>query len=138
MNVSKNITYREAIYSETANRKGMDNTPDDEQFENMQFVAEMIFQKVRRHFGVPIQVNSFFRSPAVNRAVGGSRTSQHCTGQAIDLDAIPGTGVTNKMIFDYIKDNLEFDQLINEYNYSWVHVSFKKNGNNRMQILKIG
>jgi hypothetical protein len=136
--VSKNISYKEATHSTTAKRLGIDNTPDAEQFSNMIYVAENVFQPVREHFGVPIYVSSFFRSEALNSAIRGSSSSTHMKGEAIDLDADVFGKVTNAQIFHYIKDNLEFDQLIWEFGTedepAWVHVSLSK-GNNRNQIL---
>jgi len=99
-------------------------------------VGIRVFDVVREHFKTPLRVSSFYRSPILNKAVGGAPFSQHVKGQAIDIQ---GTGkVTNKMIFDFIKENLDFDQLINEFNYSWVHVSYVSKEKNRKQILKIG
>ena len=136
-NISKYISYQEATTSQTAVRKGIKNDPGDNELLAMQLVGIRVFDVVREHFKTPLRVSSFYRSPELNSAIGGSsRTSQHVKGQAIDIQ---GTGkVTNKMIFDYIKENLDFDQLINEYNYSWVHVSYVSKEKNRKQILKIG
>lgn len=137
--VSKNISYKEATHSTTAKRLGIDNTPDAEQFSNMIYVAENVFQPIREHFGVPIYVSSFFRSEALNKAIRGSASSTHMKGEAMDLDADVYGGVTNADIFHYIKDNLEFDQLIWEFGTdeepSWVHVSLSKR-TNRNQVLK--
>jgi len=136
--VSKNISYKEATHSTTAKRLGIDNTPDAEQFSNMVYVAENVFQPVREHFGVPIYVSSFFRSEELNKAVNGSINSTHKKGEAMDLDADVFGKITNADIFYYIKDNLEFDQLIwefgTEWDPAWVHVSLSKR-NNRNQIL---
>jgi hypothetical protein len=136
-NISKYITYQEATTSQTAVRKGIKNYPGDNELLAMQLLGIRVFDVIREHFKTPLRVSSFYRSPELNSAIGGSsRTSQHVKGQAIDIQ---GTGkVTNKMIFDYIKENLDFDQLINEYNYSWVHVSYVSKEKNRKQILKIG
>jgi hypothetical protein len=137
--VSKNISYKEATHSTTAKRLGIDNTPNAEQFSNMVYVAENVFQPIREHFGAPIYVSSFFRSEALNRAIKGSVNSTHLKGEAMDLDADVYGGVSNAQIFHYIKNNLEFDQLIWEFgtdeNPAWVHVSLSKR-NNRKQILK--
>jgi hypothetical protein len=85
---------------------------------------------------VPIHISSGYRSIELNKCIGGSLTSQHCTGEAIDIDMDGSpSGVTNKMVFDYIKDNLVYDQIINEFDYSWVHVSYAANGKNRKQAL---
>ena len=134
-NISKYITYLEATTSQTATRKGIVNIPGDKELINMQLVGIRVFDVIRKHFKTPLRVSSFYRSLLLNNSIGGSKTSQHVKGQAIDIQ---GTGkVTNKMIFDYIKENLDFDQLINEYNYSWVHVSYVSKEKNRKQILNI-
>lgn len=105
----------------------------------MKLVAETCFEPIRNHFGIPLPVSSFFRCEALNKAIGGSKTSQHCKGEAIDMDA-DGSPITNKQIFDWAKANLKFDQLIWEYgtseNPAWVHISFSKHGN-RNQVLYI-
>lgn len=137
--ISKHISYKEATNSFTAKRKGVNNEPNYEVLLNMQNIADNVFEKVRANFGVPIKINSFYRSPELNRLIGGSATSQHCKGQAIDLDDTY-EGLTNKEIFNYIKDNLSFDQLIWEFgtdnNPNWVHVSYVSESKNRKQILK--
>ena len=139
-NISKYITYAESVNSQTATRKKIDNTPNEMELISMQLVALRVFDNVREHFNTPIRVSSFFRSTELNKAVGGARTSQHTKGQAIDMQ---GTGkLSNKMIFDYIKENLDFDQLIWEFgdknNPAWVHVSYVSREKNRKQILYIG
>lgn len=138
--ISPNVTYTEATKSDTAIKHGIDNTPNELQLANMRSVAQNIFQPVRNRFRVPIAITSFFRSEKLNRKIGGSRTSQHCAGEAMDIDADVMGMVSNREIFNYIKDNLVFDQLIWEFgdNYepAWVHVSFKRIGINRGQILK--
>lgn len=138
--LSPNLTLSEATKSQTAVRLGIDNTPTHDHFQNLVVIATKVFQKVRDHFGVPIAVTSGYRSPALNKAIGGSERSQHTKGEALDLDADVFGNVTNKEIFDYIKDNLEFDQLIWELgsddNPAWVHVSHKANGTNRNQVLR--
>lgn len=137
-NISKYITYKEATYSTTAIKKGIKNDPSPTELESMKLVGTKVFDKVREHCNKPIAINSFYRSKKLNSIIGGSSTSQHCKGEALDIDDSLG-GVTNKEIFDYIKNNLEFDQLIYEFgndkNPDWVHVSYKKSGN-RKQILK--
>ena len=133
-NISKHITFTEATQSPTAVKLGINNNPDKAQLEAMQLVAEKCFEPLRTWYGKPIKVNSFFRSDLLNRAVKGSLTSQHKKGEAIDLDA--GSKEENKKLFDWIKANLDFDQVINEYNYSWVHISYSKT-KNRKQILII-
>ena len=133
-NISKHITFAEATHSPTAVKLGINNNPNEEQLKAMKLVAEKCFEPLRTWYNKPIKVNSFFRSDLLNRAVKGSLTSQHKKGEAIDLDA--GSKEENKKLFDWIKANLDFDQVINEYNYSWVHVSYSKK-KNRKQILII-
>jgi hypothetical protein len=140
MNLSKNLTLFEMTRSETAKRKGVSNEPTPEHIENMKVLAEKIFQPIRDHFGVPIYITSGYRSLALNKKIGGVKNSQHTLGQAIDIDQSGHeSGITNKDIFNFIKDNLNFDQLIAEFKESndlgWVHVSYKPIGNQRKQIL---
>jgi hypothetical protein len=142
MKISKHITLTEATKSQTAIRKGIDNTPNESQIESMKLVAEMCFEPLREWYGKPIGISSFFRSVALNRAVKGSPRSQHCKGQAIDIDAdIFNNGITNRDIYQWLVDNADFDQIIWEYgddnNPAWVHVSYVGNGKNRKQQLKI-
>ena len=138
MRLSKNLTLREAIKSNTATRLGINNTPEEWEIHNLRAVAENVFQPVRDHFGVPIAVSSGYRSKELNRAIGGSKYSQHMIGEALDLDADVYGKVTNAEIFNYIKNNLEWDQMIWEFGDdeepNWVHVSYKEAGNNRKQI----
>ncbi len=136
MKLSKNLSLSEVIKSNTAIKNGIDNSPTLEHLNNLEILAEKIFQPIREHFGVPIGISSGYRSKALNKAIGGSKTSQHCSGQALDLDADIYGKVTNKEIFDFIVENLDFDQVINEYNYSWVHVSYNSRQVNRKQVLK--
>lgn len=137
--ISKNISYKEATHSTTAKRLGIDNTPNAEQMSSMRYVAENVFQPIREHFSVPIYISSFYRSEALNKAIRGSSSSTHIKGEAMDLDADVFGRINNAQIFNYIKDHLEFDQLIWEFgtddNPAWVHVSLSKR-NNRNQILK--
>jgi hypothetical protein len=139
MQLSKNLALVEVTRSETAKRRGISNMPTPEHIENFKLLAEKVFQPIREHFGVPIHISSGYRSKALNTAIGGSLTSQHCSGEAIDID-MDGTSVTNAQIFNYIKDNLSFDQLIWEFgtdtNPDWVHVSYESTGKQRKQILK--
>ena len=138
MQLSKNLSLAEVTRSETAKRKGISNMPTPEHIENFKLLAEKVFQPIREHFGVPIHISSGYRSKALNTAVGGSLSSQHCSGKAIDID-MDGTSVTNAQIFNFIKDNLNFDQLIAEFpensNPAWVHVSYESTGKQRKQIL---
>ena len=136
MKLSQHLDLSEVTRSNEAKRKGISNMPTSEHIENFKKLAENIFEPIRKHFGVPIMISSGYRSKELNKAIGGATTSQHLLGQAIDID-MDGTpnGVTNKMVFDYIKAHLNFDQLINEFDYSWVHVSYNPTGKQRKQIL---
>ena len=139
MRISKHISYKEATQSQTATRKGISNDPDAYQLQNMQLLAEKVFEPIREHFGVPISINSFFRSQKLNKAIGGASGSQHTQGRAIDIDDTLG-GVSNKQMFEYIKNHLDFDQLIWEFgdnnNPAWVHVSYVSEIENRRRVLK--
>lgn len=137
--LTANFTLEELIVSPTAKRLGLSNVPSQEHIANMKYVCEKILEPVRAHFGKPVQINSSYRSPLVNKAVGGSKTSQHSNGEAVDFE-IPG--ISNKVVADWVADNLEFDQVILEFynakdgaNSGWVHASIKRNGGNRMQRL---
>jgi uncharacterized protein YcbK (DUF882 family) len=132
--VSKHITLDEAITSATALRNGINNSPDSVTFERMKLVANKCFEPLREWYGKPIRINSFYRSQLLNVKVGGSATSQHVKGEAIDISA--GNKVENKKLFDWICANLDFDQVINEYDFQWIHVSYKSKGN-RKQILVV-
>jgi hypothetical protein len=132
-NISKHITYEEATKSITAIRNKIDNTPGEWQLQKMRAVANYCFEPIRKWYGKPIRVNSFFRSPKLNDLVGSTPNSQHVKGEAIDLDA--GSKEENKKIFDWAKANLIFDQLINEYDYSWVHISFKQGANRNLTVI---
>ena len=136
--ISLNITYAEAVESETAIRRGITNIPNPEQLTAMKTLAEKVFQPLRVFIDKPIIVGSFFRCTALNVAVGGSASSQHCKGEAIDIKAT--NGVTNSQLFYYILHNLEFDQLIWEFGTDeepqWVHVSFTEKKENRKQVLR--
>jgi zinc D-Ala-D-Ala carboxypeptidase len=140
MNISKYLSYEESIKSPNAKRLGIDNEPNPEQLANMRYVATEIFDKVREFVGGPLLASSFFRSKELNDATpNSSKTSQHMTGEAIDIDADGYQYGSNLAIFDFIRLNLIFDQVINEYPDkfgcpSWVHVSRKKL-NNRGQVL---
>lgn len=139
MQLSKNVSLEEFCHSDTAKRNGIDNTIKDAvHLASAKLLSEKVFQKVREHFTVPIHISSGYRSLALNRAIKGASSSQHCRGEAMDLDADRYGKITNKQIFDYIKDNLEFDQLIWEFgtdsNPDWVHVSYA--AHNRKQVLK--
>ena len=137
MRLSENFTMAEFTKSQTAERKGIDNTPEGEHLEAAQALFENVVQPVRDHFG-PTVINSGYRSPALNEAVGGSSTSQHCKGQAADIE-VPGT--PNADLAQWIVDNVDFDQVILEFytpgipDSGWVHVSYKADGDNRKSIL---
>jgi hypothetical protein len=139
MKISEHLDLSELIRSDSAKRAGITNMPPPEHIENLKKLAENIFEKVRAHFGVPIRISSGYRSKELNSKIGGAQTSQHSSGEAIDID-MDGTDITNKEIFDYIKGNLSFDQLIWEFgtdkNPDWVHVSYESTGKQRKQILK--
>jgi hypothetical protein len=140
MKLSKHLDLSEVTRSESAKRNQISNMPTPEHIENFKLLAEKIFEPIREHFKVPIHISSGYRSKELNAKIGGSATSQHCKGEAIDIDMDGSTnGVTNKMVFDYIKDNLPFDQLIYEFgdsnNPDWVHVSYSRNAK-RGQVLK--
>ena len=124
--ISKHISYSEATHSDTAKTKGIDNTPNEVQLAAMKLVAEKCFEPLREWYGKPIRINSFYRSPALNKAVKGSKTSDHVKGMAIDLDA--GSNTENLKLFNWLKDNVEFKQLIHEYGDKsgpeWVHISY--------------
>ena len=136
MKLSQHLDLSEVIRSESAKRNGISNMPIALHIENFKLLAEKVFEPIRTHFGCPIHISSGYRSAELNKCIGGSLTSQHCSGEAIDIDMDGSTsGVTNKMVFDYIKDNLVYDQIINEFDYSWVHVSYAANGRNRKQAL---
>jgi hypothetical protein len=127
------------VYSRTATRLDIDNNPDDRQISNMETIADEVFEPLRMWVGGPIKINSFFRSPELNTAIGGSTKSQHCHGQAIDLDDTFGRA-TNAEMYEFIKEHLDFDQIIWEFgdddNPNWVHVSYVSAQDNRKRCLK--
>ena len=138
--ISKHISYKEATKSVTALRLGIDNTPNEYQLQNMELIAEKVFEPLRKAVGGPIKINSFMRVEKLNQAIGGSSRSQHCQGRAIDLDDTYGY-MSNNDMYDYIKKNLDFDQLIFEFpddkgNASWIHVSYVDADSNRKRCLK--
>ena len=139
MKISTNITYAEAIHSSTAKREQIDNTPSPSQIEAMKLLAEKIFQPLREWVGGPIKVNSFFRSVALNEKIGGAASSQHCKGQAMDINDVYGCK-TNAEMYHWIKENLNFDQMIWEFGTdtqpNWIHVSYVSDEDNRNKCLK--
>jgi zinc D-Ala-D-Ala carboxypeptidase len=143
MKLSNHLDLSEVTRSESAKRNGISNMPTEEHIENFKLLAEKVFEPIREHFGVPIHISSGYRSKELNAKIGGSSSSQHCKGEAIDID-MDGTpnGVTNADVFNYIKDNLKFDQLIWEFgtdkNPDWVHVSYSevKNRGQKLKAIK--
>ena len=139
MKITEHITYHEACHSFTAKRLGISNIPSEYQMWNMVVLATEIFEPLREWVGGPIKINSFFRSPDLNKAIGGSSKSQHCEGRAIDLDDVYGHK-TNAEMFEFISKNLDYDQLIWEFgddnNPDWVHVSYVDNDTNRKRNLR--
>jgi hypothetical protein len=141
MKISEHLDLSEVMRSDMAKRKGISNQPTPEHLENFKKLAENVFEPIRKKFNQPIIISSGYRSKALNDAIGGSSTSQHCKGEAIDIDMDGTIGqVTNKMIFEYIKSSVNFDQLIWEFgnndNPDWVHVSYSSTGKQRKEILK--
>ena len=122
--ISKYISDKEGVYSITAIRRGIDNVPNKEQLTNMQLIADNIFEPLRQWVGGPIKINSFFRCPELNKAIGGSSKSQHCKGQAIDID--DGFGKSDQMIWEFGDDN----------NPNWIHISYVSPSENRNRCLK--
>jgi hypothetical protein len=137
MNLSANFTLKELTKSDTATRLGLDNTPDDEALENLKTLCEKVLQPVREHFDKSVTVNSGYRSPESNAAVGGSKTSDHCKGQAADIEIV---GVANADLAQWIMDNLEYTQLILEFytpgipDSGWVHVSYDPNNLKKQEL----
>ena len=138
MKLTANFSLLELTKSQTAERKGIDNTPSPEHQENLKLLCESVLQPVRDHFGKVVTISSGYRSPELCTAIGSKITSQHAKGQAADFEIF---GVSNKELADYINENLEYDQLILEYwkdsdpNSGWVHCSYSA-GNKRKQYLR--
>ena len=139
MKISDHITYAEAIHSNTAKRKSIDNTPSEVQVLSMKLLADKIFEPLRKWVGGPIKVNSFFRSVTLNEAIGGVASSQHCKGQAIDIDDVYGYK-SNAEMYKWIQENLDYDQMIWEFGTdtqpNWVHISYVSKEENRNKCLK--
>ena len=134
MRLSKNFVLSEIIRSNTAKRLGISNEPTKEHLKNLQRIITSIIQPMRDDIG-PIRISSGYRNPSLNRAIGGSISSQHCKGQALDLQFWDVGEMNNKTIYNWIIDSgLEFDQMINEFDYSWIHLSLRKK-DNRKQVL---
>ena len=140
--ISKHISYREAIYSETATKLGIENKPSMNEVRRMRMLASRIFEPLRKaNDNIPIKINSFYRSPELNEALGGSLKSQHMKGEAFDINlSYYNGGMTNSEAFNYIRDNLSFDQLIweygDEYNPHWLHVSCIQSKNRKEVLIK--
>ena len=140
MKISEHLDLVEVTRSETAKRKGISNMPTEAHLENFKKLAEHIFEPIRNHFNVPIHISSGYRSKELNTAIGGALSSDHCKGMAIDLDQQGHSGgITNKEIFEYIKENLKFKQLIWEGGTKeepdWVHCAYDEN-NLKNEILR--
>tara|TARA_R100000900_G_scaffold19499_1_gene15997 strand:- start:764 stop:1252 length:489 start_codon:yes stop_codon:yes gene_type:complete len=137
--ISKHISLHEGVYSRTAERLGLENNPTDDHLLNMIEIAEKVFEPLRIHVGGPIKINSFYRGPELNKAIGGSSKSQHCHGQAIDIDDTFGHA-SNAEMYNWIKANLDYDQMIWEFgtdqNPNWVHISYVSPEKNRNRCLK--
>jgi zinc D-Ala-D-Ala carboxypeptidase len=137
--ISEHVSLKEGVKSRTATRLNIDNVPRDLDLINMKTIAEKVFEPLRDFVGGPISINSFYRSPKLNSAIGGSTSSQHCIGCAIDIDDTYGYK-TNAEMFEYIKCNLDYDQMIWEFgddnNPDWVHVSYITEDTNRRRCLK--
>ena len=137
--ISAHISYKEGTRSNTATRRGIDNTPSDYELTNMVGIAENIFEPLRKWVGGPIKITSMYRCEELNRAIGGSSRSQHCEGRATDLDDTFGYK-TNKEMFEYIRENLNFDNLIYEFgddnNPDWIHVSYISDDENRNRVMR--
>ena len=135
MRLSKNFALSEITHSNTAKRLGIANEPTETHLQNMQNLVDNLLQPLRDAVG-PIRISSGYRNPSLNRAIGGSSSSQHCKGQALDLQFWEMGKMNNKIIYDWIlQSGLEFDQMINEFDFAWIHVSLKEK-NNRKQVLK--
>ena len=135
--MTQSFSIRELTYSDTAIRLGIDNTPTDEVLKNLQLVTQHILEEVRAYFDKPVKITSGYRSPALCQTIGSKPTSQHTLGQAVDFEVI---GIPNKVVSDWIVNNLDFDQCIlefwkpDEYNSGWVHCSYKNSGNRKMYL----
>jgi phosphoribosylaminoimidazole (AIR) synthetase len=135
MRLSKNFVLSEITHSNTAKRLGINNEPNKEHLYNMQILIKELIQPMRDALG-PIRISSGYRSPQLNRAIGGSSKSQHCKAQALDLQFWKQGKMCNQEIFNWVLETkVEFDQMINEFDYSWIHISYVQD-NNRNQVLE--
>ena len=134
MRLSKNFVLSEITRSNTAKRLNISNAPDKEHLRNMQRLITNLIQPIRDGLG-PIRITSGYRSPQLNRAIGGSRKSQHCKGEALDLQFWKDGQMCNQEIYDWVlKQEIEFDQMINEFDYAWIHISLKEKDNRKMVL----
>jgi len=137
--ISKHVSYKEGVRSTTALRLGLNNNPSDDHLENMKLLSEKVFEPLRTFVNGPIRINSFYRGPELNKAIGGSKKSQHCKGQAMDIDDTYGH-MSNATMFNWIRKTLSYDQMIWEFgtknNPDWVHVSYVSKEKNRNRCLK--
>jgi zinc D-Ala-D-Ala carboxypeptidase len=133
MKISEHLSLAEVTRSEYAKRNGINNMPNPEHTEILIELAQKIFEPIRKHFNKPIYISSGYRCKALNTAIGGAKNSQHMKGEALDIDQ--GNRKENMEIFDFIKNNLDFDQLINEFGYDWIHVSYNTSGKQAKQVL---
>jgi hypothetical protein len=140
MNLSANFTLKELTKSDTATRLGLENSPDEATIENLKLLCQEVLQPIREHFGKSVTVNSGFRSPESNAAVGGSKTSDHCLGRAADIEI---DGIPNPELAQWIMDNLDYTQLILEFytqgqpNSGWVHVSYDPNNLKNQELTAV-
>lgn len=135
MKLSKNFALSEITHSNTAKRLGIDNEPTETHLQNMQHLVDNLIQPLRDSIG-PIRISSGYRNPSLNRAIGGSSSSQHCKGQALDLQFWQKGKMMNELIYEWVLDSgLEFDQMINEFDFAWIHISLKDK-DNRKQVLE--
>ena len=135
MKLSKNFALSEITHSNTAKRLGIENEPTETHLQNMQHLVDNLLQPLRDAVG-PIRISSGYRNPSLNRAIGGSSSSQHCKGQALDVQFWSKGKMDNKIIYDWIlQSGLEFDQMINEFDFAWIHISLKVE-DNRKQVLE--
>ena len=135
MRLSKNFLLSEVTRSNTARRLNISNAPNEKHLHNLQMLVRDLIQPMRDDLG-PIRISSGYRNPELNRAIGGSSKSQHCKGEALDIQFWKDGEMCNKEIYDYILDsNMEFDQMINEFDFAWIHISLRDKGN-RKQVLE--
>ncbi len=135
MKLSKNFALSEITHSNTAKRLGIENEPTEEHLQNMQTLINLLIQPMRDSLG-PIRISSGYRNPELNLAIGGSSSSQHCKGEALDIQFWQMGKMMNELIYEWVLDSgLEFDQMINEFDFAWIHISLKAK-DNRKQVLE--